>query len=171
MRIDLDKLEELGGKFSWVYGVDDLSLDDREVRLIEPAVVHGRIRRSGNEVELSGELTASIEAPCGRCLKPVRLPIHAEFAERFVPAVSWRAEEQHELHQEDLNLAVFDGKAIDLDEVVREEILLALPGHILCREDCKGLCATCGIDRNASSCQCESKVIDSRWNKLKELRT
>ena len=168
MRIDLDKLEELGGKFSRVYGVDELSLDDREVRLIDPAVVHGRTKRSGNEVELSGELTASIEAPCGRCLKPVRLPIHAEFAERFVPAVSWRAEEQHE---EDLNLAVFDGEAIDLDDVVREEILLALPGHILCSEDCKGLCSVCGIDRNVGSCQCESKVIDSRWNKLKELRT
>ncbi len=171
MRIDLDKLEELGGKFSRVYGINELSLDDREARLIEPAAVHGRIRRSGNEVELSGELTASIEAPCGRCLKPVRLPIHAEFAERFVPAVSWRAEEQHELHEEDLNLAVFDGEIIDLDDVVREEILLALPGHTLCSEDCKGLCPTCGIDKNVSSCQCKSNLIDSRWNKLKELRT
>src|SRR5438445_7295133 len=166
MRIELDKLEELGGNFSRVYGINELSLDDGEVRLIDPAEVHGRIIRKGKEVELSGELTAIIEIPCGRCLQPVRLPIHSEFAERFVPTVSWRAEEQHELHEEDLNLAVFDGEAIDLDEVVREEILLALPGHILCREDCKGLCSTCGIDRNASSCQCESKVIDSRWNKL-----
>ena len=171
MRIDLDRLEELRGKFSRVYGINELSLDDREVRLIDPAKVHGRIKRSGNEVELSGELTASIEAPCGRCLQPVRLPIHTEFAERFVPAVSWRAEEQHELHEEDLNLAVFDGEAIDLDDMVREEILLALPGHILCSEDCKGLCPICGIDRNVSSCQCENKMIDSRWNKLKELRT
>ena len=171
MRIEVDKLEELGGKFSRVYGINELSLDDREVRLIDQAVVQGRIKRSGNEVELSGELTASIEASCGRCLKPVRLPIHAEFAERFVPAVSWRAEEQHELREEDLNLAVFDGEAINLDDLVREEILLALPGHILCSEDCKGLCSTCGIDRNVSSCQCESKAIDSRWNKLKELRT
>ena len=171
MRIELDKLEEFGGKFSRVYGINQLSLDDREVRLIDPALVHGRIKRSGNEVELSGELTASIEAPCGRCLQPVRLPIHSEFAERFVPTVSWRAEEQHELHEEDLNLAVFDGEAIDLDDLVREEILLALPGHFLCSEDCKGLCSICGIDGNVSSCQCESKVIDSRWNKLKELRT
>ena len=171
MRIELDKLEEFGGKFSRVYGINQLSLDDREVRLIDPALVHGRIKRSSNEVELSGELTASIEAPCGRCLQPVRLPIHSEFAERFVPAVSWRAEEQHELHEEDLNLAVFDGEAIDLEDVVREEILLALPGHILCSEDCKGLCPICGIDRNVSSCQCENKMIDSRWNKLKELRT
>ena len=171
MRIELDKLEDLGGKFSRVYGLDELDLDNREVRLIDPAKVQGRTSRKGSEVEFSGELTANIEVPCGRCLKPVRLPIHSEFAERFVPAVSWRAEEQHELHEEDLNLAVFDGEAIDLDDVVREEILLALPGHVLCSEDCKGLCSICGIDRNTSSCQCENRAIDSRWEKLKELRT
>src|SRR5437660_116605 len=170
MRIELDKLEELGGKFSRVCGINELSLDDREVRLLGPGTVHGRIERRGNELELSGELTASIEAQCGRCLQPVRLPIHSEFAERFVPTVSWRAEEQHELHEEDLNLAVFDGETIDLNDVVREEVLLALPGHVLCNEDCKGLCSICGIDRNVSRCQCESKAIDSRWNRLKEVR-
>ena len=171
MRIELDKSEELGGRFSRVYEINELTLDDGEVRLIDPAKVCGRIIREGNEVELSGELTAIIEIPCGRCLQPARLPIHSEFAERFVPTVSWRGEEQHELHEADLNLAVFDGEAIDLDDLVREEILLALPGHVLCSEDCKGLCSICGINRNVSSCKCESKVIDSRWNKLKELRT
>src|SRR3989442_7377575 len=54
----------------------------------------GRVSRKGSEVEFSGELTANIEVPCGRCLKPVRLPIHSDFAERFVPAVSWRAEDR-----------------------------------------------------------------------------
>src|SRR5947208_13120353 len=171
MRIELDRLEELGGKFSQAYDPDSLPLDEEDVRLTEPAEVRGRIKRSGQEVELRGELHAKVASVCSRCLQPVELPIHAEFAERFVPAVSWRAEEQHELQEEDLNLAVFDGEAIDLDDMVREEILLALPGHILCSEDCKGLCPSCGIDSNVSSCQCESKVIDSRWNKLKELRT
>jgi uncharacterized protein len=170
MRIELDRLEELGGKFSEAYDVESLPLDEEDVRLAEPAEVRGRIRRSGQEVELRGELHAKIESLCSRCLKPVQLPIHAEFAERFVPAVSWRDEEQHELQEEDLNLAVFDGEAIELNDLVREEILLAVPAQILCREDCKGLCPTCGIDRNASSCECAGPGGDSRWEKLKDLR-
>ncbi len=170
MRIELDRLEELGGKFSRLYEVGELSLDDTEVRLVEPPEIRGRVRRDGKEVELSGELHAKIETACDRCLKPVEFAIRSEFAERFVPAVSWRAEEQHELREEDLNLAVFDGEAIELDDVVREGILLAMPSHVLCREDCKGLCPVCGIDRNQGSCQCESKEIDSRWEGLKELR-
>ena len=108
--------------------------------------------------------------------KPVRrrysveIPIDLKFAERFVASVSWRDEEQHELQEADLNLSVFDGQGIELDDLVKEEILLAVPGHILCREDCKGLCPVCGIDRNRESCDCGTGQIDSRWEKLKDLR-
>jgi uncharacterized protein len=171
MRIELEKLEELGGKFSRLYEIGELLLDDAEVRLLEPTEVSGRVRRDGKDVELRGELGTKIETACGRCLKPVELSIRSEFTERFVPAVEWRAEEQHELREEDLNLAVFDGEAIELDDVVREEILLAMPGHVLCGDDCKGLCPSCGIDRNLSSCQCEANEIDLRWQGLENLRS
>jgi len=170
MRIELDRLEQDGGKFSRTYEPGELPLDDDEVGLVEPAEVSGRIRRDGKEVELSGELHAKIKTACDRCLQPVNLSIGAEFKERFVSAVSWRAEQQHELQEEDLNLAVFDGEAIEVDELVREEILLAVPAHVLCREDCKGLCPVCGIDRNQTSCQCETKGTDSRWQGMENLR-
>ena len=171
MRIEVDRIEKLGGKFSQAYVVDSLLLADTEIRLTEPAEVRGRIRRSGPEVELRGELHTTVEAVCGRCLKAVELPVHAEFTERFVPAVSWRDEEQHELGEEDLNLAIFDGETIQLDDLVREEILLAIPNQVLCSRDCKGLCAICGIDRNTDSCQCEDTGVDERWDRLRELRS
>jgi uncharacterized protein len=170
MRIELDRLNELGSRFSHLYEIDELSLDDKELRLTESIEVCGEIRQEGNEVELRGQVNARIETVCGRCLKPVVLPVHSQFAERFVPAVSWRSEEQHELRVEDLNLAVFDGATIELDDLVREEILLAMPGHVLCREDCKGLCPVCGIDKNLSNCRCETMKIDSRWQALGELQ-
>ena len=170
MRIELDGLEEQGGKFSQVYAVDDLLLDDEEVRLVEPAEIQGRARRVGTEVELRGRVSAKLEVPCGRCLKPVEVPISAGFTERFVRAVNWAADEQHELQEEDLNVAVFDGVGIELDDLAREEMLLAVPANVLCREDCQGLCPTCGTDRNQGDCQCETNEGDSRWQKLKELQ-
>ncbi len=169
MRIELDKLEEHGGKFTRLYEANELSLDDPEVRLVEPAQVSARVRLEGKDAELQGKLLAKLEVVCGRCLQPVELPVSAEFHERFVRAVSWAAEEQHEVQAEDLNISVFDGEAIELDDVVREELLLAVPVNVLCREDCRGLCPICGVDRNISSCQCEISEIDSRWQKLKEL--
>ena len=170
MRIELEKLEESGGRFSRTYEINQLTFDEHELRLIEPVKVEARIRRKSEEVELRGTLSTKIAVPCGRCLKSVELPIDVEFAERFTPAVSWKNEEQHELSEDDLNLAVFDGEAIELDDVVREEIILALPGHVLCDQACQGLCPTCGVDLNVGSCDCASKQIDSRWEKLKDLR-
>jgi uncharacterized protein len=170
MRIELDKVDGQGGKFAQVYETTELPLEDTEVRLVEPAEVRGRIRRTGREVELQGKLQTKLETVCGRCLQPVELPISTEFNERFVRAVSWAAEEQHELQAEDLNIAVFDGEGIELDDLVREELLLALPVSVLCREDCKGLCPVCGIDRNRNNCQCEIDEVDSRWHKLKDLQ-
>lgn len=170
MRIELDKLEEHGGKFTRLYEANELSLDDPEVRLVEPAQVSARVRLEGKDAELQGKLLAKLEVVCGRCLQPVELPVSTEFHERFVRAVSWAAEEQHEVQAEDLNISVFDGEAIELDDVVREELLLAVPVNVLCREDCRGLCPICGVDRNMSSCQCEINEIDSRWQKLKELQ-
>jgi len=170
MRIELEKLEERGGKFAQVYEVDGLPLDETEVRLVEPASISGRIRRAGNEVELRGQLSAKVEVVCGRCLKPVELPLSTEFKERFVRAVSWADEEQHELQPEDLDIAVFDGEGIELDDLVREELLLSVPVNVLCREDCRGLCPVCGSDRNLNECQCQADEVDSRWAKLKELQ-
>lgn len=169
MRLEFEHLEK-DGQFAHVYQPDELGFEEAELRLIATAEVRGRVRRKGEEVELTGSVRTTVETPCARCLKPVSVSINTEFSERFVTAVSWRSEEQHELAREDLNLSVFDGKAIDLDQLVREEIALAAPTQVLCREDCRGLCPVCGIDRNVATCDCETRQIDSRWEKLKDLR-
>lgn len=170
MRLDLEKLEEFGGRFAEVYEIGQLLFDDSDLRLTSSVEVRGHVRRRKSEAELTGELQTRVAIPCDRCLKSVELPVDVNFDERFVEAVSWREEEQHELQPEDLNLSVFDGETIELDDLVKEEILLALPGHVLCKEDCRGLCPVCGIDRNTATCNCESKPVDSRWEKLKDLR-
>jgi len=170
MRIEIEKLEERSGKFAESYAPDQLIFEGSELQMTEPVTVRGQARRKGSEVELRGELHTKVSTPCGRCLKPVEVPIDVRFAERFVTAVSWRNEEQHELHHEDLNIAVFDGEGIELADLVKEEILLAVPGHLLCREDCNGLCPMCGANRNEENCACESTQVDSRWEKLKDLR-
>ena len=170
MRIELENLERGSGSFAHIYRPDELAFDEHDLRLLEPVSVAGRIRRRDGEVELGGKLATKVAVPCGRCLKSVELPIEVEFSERFTPAVAWKDDEQHELQQEDLDLAVYDGDGIELDDLVREEIILAMPGHTLCQEQCQGLCPSCGTDLNVSSCDCATKQIDSRWEKLKGLR-
>ena len=166
------ELENPGKKqqFAHTYQPDDLSLEDADLRLVDPVAVRGRIRENANEVELVGSLKTTFDTICARCLKPVSIPFAVDFDERFATSVNWGAEEQHELASEDLNLAVFDGAGIDLDQLVREQLLLAKPAQVLCREDCQGLCPVCGADRNTAACKCEAQQVDSRWEKLRDLQ-
>jgi len=169
MRIQLENAEEPGGRFSHTYEDGELAFDELDFRVCEPVRVNGQIRRKSGQLEIKGELHSKVAIPCGRCLKNVELPVDVEFAERFAESVSWRNEEQHELTREDLDLGLVD-EAIELDDLVKEEILLALPGHVLCSENCKGICSNCGADRNLAGCECEARQVDARWEKLKDLR-
>ena len=97
------------------------------------------------------------------------MPVSSIFKVEYVTPDIYQAEQAAELLEEDLSLSVFDGEVIDIDEMVREQLLLALPAQILCREDCKGLCPECGGDRNLNECKCEEVEIDPRWSGLKEI--
>jgi uncharacterized protein len=79
------------------------------------------------------------------------------------------AEDGIEVVPEDLDLFPFDGERVDLEPLLREQFVLAVPYAPLCREDCKGLCPQCGVDRNAEACGCE-KPIDPRLLALKGLK-
>ena len=170
MRIELDKLEGREGKFSYRYEPDELVLDDEHARLVEPPQVSGRINRSGHDVRLQGSVVARAEVDCDRCLKQVSVPIETEFDVTYVPAAAYVENEAAELQEEDLGLSVYEDEVIDIDELVREQVLLTLPSRALCGEDCRGLCPVCGANRNENPCECESKETDSRWGALKDLR-
>lgn len=171
MQIELDKLEESGATFAYSYEPEEIVLDEEHQRLTKPPEVSGRVTRKAQEVRLRGKITAQAEVDCDRCLKSVTVPIETDFDVKYLPAAAYRTSHAAELQEEDLNVSFFEGETIDLDELVREQVLLALPVRALCTEDCKGLCPTCGADRNANGCDCDSREIDPRWEGLKAVNS
>lgn len=109
--------------------------------------------------------TASIETmvmgSCRRCLEAVEIVIR-------VPVSLWFTEDQG---ADDPSMWVIPQRSVELDlgEPVREELVLAVPEWVLCREDCRGLCDQCGQDLNVGSCACKPRA-DSRWSALEALR-
>src|SRR4029078_546553 len=103
-----------------------------------------------------------VQVECDRCLKWIDLPVDSTFKLEYVTREDYLAQQADELTEEDLDLTVFDGEVVEIDALVIEEILLAVPDHILCKGDCKGICPRCGVDRNSANCQCETKEPDPR---------
>jgi uncharacterized protein len=172
LRIEVESLTGAAKPFAHTYRPEEVSLDeDEHARLTSRVAVEGTASRKGEEIRLRGTINAEVEVLCDRCLAAVRLPLEVEFDTAFVPqaAEAGRAENV-ELLTADMGLAAYEGDAVDLDELVREQIMLALPSRRLCREECKGLCPKCGADLNAGECDCERGEIDPRWSALAGLK-
>jgi uncharacterized protein len=169
MRIELENLEGGKGAFAHVYQPEELNPVDERIQLTDPAAVTGKVRRSGNEIFVNGHVETRAQVECDRCLKTVDLPVSADFALEYITGDDYQSSAVAELTEAEMSVAVFDGKGIDVDEVVKEQILLAVPTRMLCREDCKGICPECGKDLNTGECQCVKDDIDPRWAALKNL--
>ena len=170
MRIELENLEGGKGDFAHVYNPDDLNPVDERVRLSAPAIVNGKIRLAGNEVFVNGHVDTRAQVECDRCLKPVETPVSADFELEYITGTEYESSGVAELTEAEMSVSVFDGDGIDVDEIVREQILLAVPTRMLCREDCKGICPECWSDRNTGECSCVTSEIDPRWAALKNLK-
>lgn len=170
MRIELAKLETGNGQFAHVFETGKLSLEDDRARLTGPAEIRATVRREDGRVRVRGNVSAQVELECDRCLQPVSVPVTASFDVDYVPVSNYEREPLAELQDDDLGLSVFDGEAIDLEDLTREQAILSLPARLLCRGDCKGLCPVCGIDKNLKDCECESRPGDPRWAALNDLR-
>jgi uncharacterized protein len=169
VRIELATLEGAKGRFAQRYEEGELVLGEDRVRLVQPPTVSGEIRREDRRVHVTGRAVARVQIECDRCLKFIELPVDSSFRIECVTQEDYQAQQAVELTEDDLDLTVFDGEVIDIDALVTEEILLAVPDHILCKDDCKGICPQCGQDRNSVECGCETAEVDPRWSGLKEL--
>jgi uncharacterized protein len=170
MRIDLEKLEGGKGSFAHTYQPDELNPVDERVKLTQPLEAKGTVRRSGNDVFINGHIETRAQVECDRCLKPVELPVSADFTLEYIPGAEYESSSAAALSEEEMAVSVFEGDAIDVDEIVKEQVLLAVPARTLCREDCKGICPECGIDLNTGQCNCATDEVDPRWAALKNFK-
>ena len=130
-------------------------------------VLKGEIRSVGDYLSLASAVTVKYGALCDRCLEPFDAEMTFGFDRQIV--ASQKRGGAREDEEEEEPLAVEEGK-IDLTEPLSEAIALEAPTVHLCREDCPGLCPTCGKKRDDPTCKCsEKKEIDPRFEILKKL--
>ncbi len=142
---------------------------DNEATLTSDVVLNGEMFSRDGKVHIDAAIFADISLICTRCLEPVAQHLGFRFDDVFVDSEQESRREEAELALEELDEALVIGGEIDLAEVVREQILLALPEQVFCKDDCKGLCPKCGGNRNLIDCSCDREEIDPRWAALKNI--
>jgi uncharacterized protein len=188
MRINTDEIREDGLDLeetlsrAWLDGV--LAVDPHGLfSATGPSQLTARLEKVEDGVLLRASLSPKLTTECSRCLDPVEVVVPVSFTLSLIPearAATRQGLEDDGAGPEGANRGSFDpteadeevfkGKTIDLEPLVREQIILALPMETLCQEGCQGLCPHCGKDLNEGACGCSQRTGDPRWEKLKTLK-
>jgi uncharacterized protein len=123
-------------------------------------------------VAIDGILKGKVGASCGRCGSQVEKELQCEF-EYFATTREEVTIVQQEMEcpEEDVTTLYLNVPEIDLQEVLREQMILAIPLRTLCSEDCKGICSDCGADLNVEPCSCQADYSDSPFSVLSKLKS
>lgn len=122
------------------------------------------------DIRIRASLETRVQVPCARCLEPVEQSIETSFDLLFRPRDADMDGIDRAITTSETEIGYYEGDGLLLEDVLREQILLALPAKILCSPDCKGLCPECGGNRNTDPCNCVTTSVDPRWSSLGEIR-
>jgi uncharacterized protein len=150
------------------YAIDDIvNISDNDI----PVQGEVNLTRSGRGILVRSTIQTEMELTCSRCLRLFRCPLTLNIEEEFFPTIDIITGISLPPPDESGAFTIDRNNILDLTEAIRQYCLLAVPMKPLCQEDCAGLCPTCGVNLNQTSCSCQPEPVDSRWAKLSNLKT
>ena len=127
------------------------------------------LAHSDGELRIQGRYTVEMKGECDRCLGEARFPLSAGFDLFYRPTKAVGGEDEIEIDEGQAEIGFYSGDGLDLEDILLEQVLLALPMQRVCREDCRGICPVCGKNRNESLCDCRIEKVNDRWGALRNL--
>jgi len=169
--IEVEDLKQETLHVRHVFPIGEIKFLHADAALDEPVATDFVLTHKDRDLRVDGKVETQISFRCSRCIKEFSRPFAASFDLIYLPQPKWTSEDAEiELKYEDMDVAYYDGVALDVNLMILEQIELAMPMKFVCREDCKGLCYKCGADLNEGACLCKSEETDSRLSVLLEFR-
>jgi uncharacterized protein len=166
LSFDIRAVESQAQPVHGALAADDPIWEAGDTRPQDAVTVDGRLSVAGpGRFWFTGRLSGSTVVACRRCLTDVTADVTDEVSALFAEPGLDDADE------DDVYPLAANARTIDLRSAVREAWLLAAPAFVTCRDECQGLCPTCGADRNQVRCACRDAGPDARWEALRALRS
>ena len=165
LSFDIGALHTTAAAVSGDLAADDPVWDDADVRPAKGIHVSGRFSATGGgQYYFKGHMAGEIATECRRCLSDAQASVSEEVQIIFADPGAVGEDDP------DVYPVSDRAKEIDLRAAVREQWLLTVPSLVLCREDCRGLCPSCGTDLNLGACECAPAMKDPRWTAMEQIR-
>jgi uncharacterized protein len=147
-----------------------LGIGGPELAVVLPIMIACQFSKVDREVVVQGGLRSAVRLTCGRCAEEFVLPLSIALEAVYLPMHESSSERAEELEGGVTDVYTYAEQVIDIAEMVRDKLLLSIPLQPHCMVGCKGLCPSCGVNRNAVSCQCAEEKLGSPFELLKDLR-
>lgn len=167
MNLDLREFESFPAEVSVDVEADSAEYGIDGVAFREPMNVKLVIQKVNEEYYCHGDAVVKIEVECARCLEMFNLELDGELnfvimTDKGKPVLSSDANEE-------VIYVKSHEPVVELNEPIRQALLLSLPIKPICFAECKGLCPNCGVNLNEESCGCTGKEVEERWEGLRDL--
>ena len=172
MFLSIKEMEVRKVRFDETFQPGEIDFSDEQMRQSSPLHATGVAELLANtegEVRIQGHLTVKLESECDRCLGRAEFPLDTRFDLFYRPAQSLSAAEEVAIDEGEAEMGFYEGAGMELEDILREQIVLLLPMQRVCSTDCKGICPVCGKNRNESACNCHEEPVDDRWSALRKI--
>ena len=146
-----------------------LGLAESEVATAQPIEIDCQLLRIERDVVVHGSMETSLRLVCSRCAEEFVLPLRVPLEAVYLPAHMASTAPEKKLEDGEADVYFYSEHLVDLAEMVRDKLLLAIPLQAYCRTGCRGLCPFCGVNWNISTCQCAQAGLGSPFHLLREL--
>ena len=170
MFLDVKELAVRKLRFRKSYHPGAIDFHSAEIKQVAPLEVTATAELLEGQIRIEGELETKIEMVCARCLEPVVEDVSRSFDLFYAPLPKGPKPKEDRLKDDDTEIGFFEGNGLFLADVLREQVLLALPVKVICQSDCRGLCPSCGANLNHEECRCETHASDARLAPLARLK-
>lgn len=159
MLIRLEELKLHRILFSKTYPEGEVDYHTSDFQQAGDLKVEGVAALAGAEIHLRGGIATRVVTTCDRCLDTVEMPVETDFDLFYRPESTIAREEEVEISPAELDVGFYTGDGINLADVVTEQVTLFMPMKVVCRAECKGLCAVCKKNLNRGECQCAPQLL------------
>jgi uncharacterized protein len=172
MFLSIKEMEVRKVRFAETFEPGQIDFQDVEVQQVGPLQVEGvaeLLANSEGEVRIRGKLSVEMKSDCDRCLGEALYPLNADLDLFYRPMSYIARDEEIKIDEGEAEIGFYAGEGMELEDILREQVLLLLPMQKICREDCRGICPLCGKNRNEADCQCKVETADDRWKALRDI--
>lgn len=169
MKIIVSQIPDEGIEIHSVETAKGMGIEPSDLKLNDDVRTDARVSRQGRVFFVDGLLRTSLCLTCSRCAGEFNYPVRAEFYCQEEPVREIDTEKEAVLHRGDMDIDHYAGDEVELNDIFREQVMLAIPMHPLCKADCRGLCPKCGQNLNIKKCDCTEDKAQNPFSIIKNL--